>query len=489
MTILFVVPAALAAFATDSAGSAGADSTDGLQPREPSAEHRQALGQRPVPLVVESLGIAMYQPASSHAIVHRTAGQTTVTVEDDSDSPQWSMTIQHLHSTLEQPTARGQIDAHLAALREHERDFRVLKNQPYEAGGMAGHLAMIELKTAFDEPYIQGWLILPAGTRVFLVFSVLTLPEALQAVEPVIHACWSTLRFRSAAELSLERRSRIDAGRDFLESITPDQLRRLDGRQIWTRIYRPADPQRDRQETEIGYSLVEVRRGAKGALNPERDPARYRSDEKTEGIIVRIHGRVIADAEREVYYDSQASYWMAWDQSEEAWSVRAVQRQRRASRGETETGLRLPQSVANPRPTLKVIRSGVDEFTREPVEWLVPDVYMSQAIAPLLGYLLPMDSDEPLEMGSYFYNYTQAVPQLTQRIDVWQRAEDDSGNWILTTRLSSDGSPTVSTYSPSRMLIRRTRADGTIIEPSTPEQILRIWQRKGLDTGGGMQRR
>lgn len=492
MTIaaLAMLAAAVPANQAASTPAESKDEADRLQPRDPSAEHRSALGSSPSPTVVESLGIAMYRPKNTNAVAQRAEGQTTLTIEDGADSPQWSMTIQHLHSTLEQPTAQGQIEAHLSGLRERERSFRVLANQPYEAGGRTGHFAMIEQQTAHDESFVQGWLILPAGARVFLAISTLTLPEALDEVQPIFHACWSTLRFRSAAELSLRRRSRIETGREFLESLTPEQLKELDEKQLWTRIYRPADTQRhSQQETEVGYSLMEVTKGMKGDLNPARDPERYRADERTEGLIVRVHGRVVADADRDVYLDSQATYWMAWDQSEEAWSVRGVQRQRQASRGETETGLRLPQSTSNPRPRLQVIRSGVDDFTREPSEWLVPDVYLSQPLAPLLGYLLPMDSDEPLELGMYYYNHSQNTPQLTQRIDTWEPADDGTGNWTLTTQITSDGPETVSVYSADRTLIRRTRADGTVIEPSSPEQILRIWQRKGLDTGDGARRR
>jgi hypothetical protein len=461
---------------------------DRLQPGELTDQHRAALGGQPVPLVLESMGIAMYRPRDTEVSVFRADGQTGVTIEDGSESPQWSMTIQHLHSTLEQPTAQGQIETHLTALREAGHEFRELRNEPYAMSGTTGHLAMIEQKTGHGEMFVQGWLIVPAGARVFLVFSVLTLPESVTQVQRVLDACWSTCRFRSAAEISLRRRSRIETGREVIENITPEQLQALDGKQVWLRIYRAADPVAGTDDVEIGYSLIEVARGLKGELHPERRPEQYLEADRAEGLIVRVHGRMVADRERDVYFDSQAIYWMAWDQSEEAWSVRGVQRQRRASRGETETGLRLPQSVSNPRPRLQVIRSGVGDFSREPHEWLVPDVYLSQPIAPLLGYLLPMDGDEPLEFASYYYNYSQSIPQLTQRIDTWER-EGGGRNWQLTTRLTSDAPPTISVYSPDRRLIRRTRADGTLIEPSTPEQIHRIWQRRGLDTGGGTGRR
>jgi hypothetical protein len=200
---------------------------------------------------------------------------------------------------------------------------------------------------------------------------------------------------------------------------------------------------------------------------------------------VGLQGRIIGDVDRGLFYDSIAAYWLAWDQSSEAWSIRGTQRQGRAARSEAETAIRTAQDIGNPRPTLTVIRDERATYERRPHEWQVPDVYLSQALGPLLGRLLPRDEREPREFAWYFYSYDGArgEPQLTQRIDRWASTGDGSGNWVLTSRISSDAAPSETTFTATGDLVRSRRADGVVTEPITPDALERLWQRKGLPMG------
>lgn len=459
--------------------AASAEETDAdLRPFVPAGYDPVQNGLSPRPLVAQALGLAMYVP-EAEIVSDRAAGQMVLVLNDPAASPAWSVTIQHLFVEAGS-TPESQIRNHIQALSAAGRQFQIIENVDMPVGNTSGRLCYIRqtVNAEENESIISGWLILPAGQDAMLVFSILAMPEALPFVRTSLDAAFQTINLRPVAELSLERRSRMDAGRSLLASLTPERLQTLIDTRQWSRIYRT---DRDGREREVGYALLEVYEAKRGALNPERPESSYSRSEQADGIMVRLQGRVIGDAERRIFYDSIALYWMAWDQSEEAWNVRGTQRQGQAERSESETGLRIDASVGNPLPTLTVIRQRSADFQRDPYEWSVPEVYLSQALAAVLGRLLPRDADRAREYSYYFYNYGQAVPQLTQRTDRWERSDD--GNWTLTTRLSADSPPVVSQYSQTGQFIRTVRPDGSITEPSTIERIRQLWMRQGLPMG------
>ncbi len=450
-----------------------------FKPLQPDGFEPARHGLASQPLIVQPLGLAMYVPKGSVS-TDRAGGRLVVSLHDAADPPEWTLTIQHLPVTPG-TSPQGQIDQHLEAMTESGRPHRVLTNRAITAGNAEGHLCYIEQSASADsdsDTIINGWLILPSSPNVFLVVSILAMPEVMPTLGPALQAGFSTINVRSSAELSLQRRSRIEAGRALLESITPERLLPLLETRQWSRLYRIDS---DGREIEVGYSLLEVFEAKRGALNPNRRESDYSRTEQTEGIMVRLQGRIIGDAERRIFYDSIAMYWMAWDQSEESWSVRGTQRQGEAERSESETGVRLAPTAGSPIPSLTVIRQRSSDYQRMPVEWSVPDVYLSQALGALLGRLMPRDEQRVREFSYYFYNYSDATPQLTQRTDRWEPAED--GSWTLTTHLNIDAPPIVSSYSSTGQFLKTRRPNGTVTEPATVEEIRRIWRRQGLPMG------
>lgn len=461
---------------SNTATGKSAPTAQDLRPNVPPDFNARQRGLDPNPLIVEALGFAMHPPATSEATINRIEGSTFVSINDVSARPSWGITIQLLAPTGDANTPQAQVDQHLSQLAISGRPHRVILNEATRYGGVDGRLFYVEESPPGVEPHITGFLILPIGDSLMLVFSILALPSELPSLQATFRSSFETIRLRSAAELSLQRRSRIDAGRDFLASITPERLRQLVGLELWTRLYRTGATPRD--ETEIGYSRLDVQIAKRGALNPERAERDYTPSENVEGLMVRIQGRIIGNLERGVFFDTLAMYWVAWDQSEEAWTVRGTQRQGRAERSEAETGARLPARDGEPVPSLTVVHSSQNIMDGERSEWTVPEVYLSQALSPLLGRLLPRDIKEPREYAYYYYHSSDRTPQLSQRIDRW--APESSGNWSLTTRFSMEAPPITTLYSSGGQLIRSTRADGTITEPITLEALRRLWERKGL---------
>jgi len=198
--------------------------------------------------------------------------------------------------------------------------------------------------------------------------------------------------------------------------------------------------------------------------------------------MVRVQGRYIGDLQRKEFFDSVALYWMAWDQSDEAWSVRATHRQGEAERSEAETGVRSIPTTGQPMPTLSVIKQ-VTGSQPVPNEWQVPDVYLSQALGWIIGRLLPRDIDGPREYAWYYYFASNLQPKVYQRLDRW--APTDDGNLALTTWLTPDTPPFTTTYAHDGQLVRRTHSDGSITEPIELEELRRIWKSRGIPVTAG----
>jgi hypothetical protein len=447
--------------------------------------HSQGLS--PEPLVADTLGLKMNLPAGVHKFAEKFQGQMTVTVSDDDASPTWTMRISSLTSTLPQPSAQAQIDDLLRDLKESKQAFKLLSNRPTTYGGVDGRLCYLQRTAQDKQQYASGWLILPTGESTFLVFAIQTLPEHLPKLQPLLEASFATIQLRTGAEVVADRKTKLDAGKALLTSIKPEDLRSLVGQKQWHRIYRPADASQGAAETELGYSLVEILAAKRGALDPAKPEKNYSAMEREDGIMVRVQGRGIMDLQRKKFYDTIALYWMAWDQSEEAWSVRATQRQGEAEASASETGLRaVPQSASEGLPKLQVIKRTADKDS-VPYEWEVPDGYMSQAMGWLVGRLLPRDITEPRDYAYYWYVPNDLAPKVYLRLDRWAPATDGSGKWLLTTRLTSDTPPFTSTYNRDGKLLRRVHSDGSITEPIELENLNRIWKSKGLDVKSSLR--
>lgn len=432
----------------------------------------------PNPFEVEGLGLRINLPVGASISAEKLDGQLVIAVSDEPTTPTWSMRIQPLSSSLEVPTAAAQINELMHDLKRTNQDFQVISNAAWSAGAVPGQLCYLQLEPRPDQKVVSGWLLLPTSESTFMVFSIQTLPEHLSRVRPLLEASLATVQLRSADDLAAERKAFLDAGSALLASFTPEKLKSLVGVQQWHRVYKPATAP-GMPDTEVGYSLLEVLDAKKGAIEPTKKEGDYSRSERTPGIMIRVQGRVVVDAQRGNYYDSMGLYWMAWDQSEETWNIRATQWQGEAQWSEAETGVRPPYMAGTPSK-ITVIKSVLSTNSREPYDWFVPDVYLSQPLHWVLGRLLPKDASGDREYRFYFYNFANRQAQLSQRADVWGPLNDGSGNFRLATRLTSDSPAMTTIYNSKGELVRRVHPDGSITEPATVEVIHNLWKNAGL---------
>ncbi|MHC4081824.1 MAG: hypothetical protein ACYSU2_10945 [Planctomycetota bacterium] len=432
-----------------------------------------APGLNPDPLVAEPIGLRMHLPAGASVLPQVADGAVTYAVTAGGDSP-WSMRIATLSPAVPDPSVSALLAERVDAVKSTGRRHRVIASGPFTSGSAEGQFLYLEQALDDDQRLVNGWLILPTSSRTFLTFAFLTTAEHFSRLRGALEASFSTIELRSQAELLDERQAQIERGRTTVGAFTPQRLRGALGERQWFRIYRPAPPGQAAETTEVGFMSMRCVEAPRGQLTPERSPGSYSALEAERGLMVMLEARVIVDAAANDYLDLDGRYWMDWDRSAEAWSIRQTRRKEQASQTTAETGVRNLTS-------LEVIHALKEQFTREPTRWTVPDAaYLSQPEVYLLGSLLPRDGS--ISGALAFYYYDTRKQQLTRRVDRWTPVRDGTGHWVLSTQPMLDVAPITQRFDASGRRVERVDGDGTVTRRIDPNDLKHLWQSKGLLT-------
>ncbi|HWB19814.1 MAG TPA: hypothetical protein VG711_05905, partial [Phycisphaerales bacterium] len=309
-------------------------------------------------MAFDSLGISINLPDFCSVTQEPTpdSNAITVAIRDSAKTPLWSMRIQSIPNARQNNTAKDQMERHLNELREGQQ-FQIIQNEPATYGGVASQLCYVRHTGVASESFISGWLIVPRKDTSFVVFTVATTPDVFPDIRKMLEASFSTLRLYTPNEISNERRERVEAGEAFLKNLHASDLKTLVGTKQVARSFVPSKTPGGK-DTERAYSLIEVTEDSRKVFSDNADA--------TTGLLFTIRGRAVQDAERKIYIDSLAQYWVAWDLSEEQWSVTVTRRQGQATMSQAETGVLPAATTGEPTPTLTIVISESAARTDEP---------------------------------------------------------------------------------------------------------------------------
>jgi hypothetical protein len=427
----------------------------------------------PDPLVAEPLGLRMHLPRGGTAVPQVTGGAVTYGVTAGGDTP-WSMRIATLSPAVPDPSVEAMLAERIEAIKATGRRHWILSSGPFTRGTSEGQFLYVSQALDDEKRLVSGWLILPTSSRTFLTFAFLTTAEHFPRLQGPLEASFMTIELINQAQLLDQRQAQIERGRAAVGNFTPQRLRGALSERQWYRLFRPNGPGQPGGATEVGFMIMRCVEAPRGQLTPERSPDSYSALEARRGLMVLLEARVIVDAPKSDYLDLDGRYWMDWDRSTEAWSIRQTRRRGPASQTTAETGVR---NLTN----LEVIHALKEQFTREPSRWTVPDVaYLTQAEVYLLGSLLPQDGSISGALAFYFYD--TKTQQLTRRVDRWTPARDGTGHWVLSTQPMLDVTPITQRFDASGRRVERIDGDGTVTRRIDPADLQRLWQSKGLLT-------
>lgn len=434
----------------------------------------QKLGLNSKAMEVEALGLRFHPPRASINRVEKVGDRLTVVLLDESETPAWSMRIQSIARADANLTPSKQIDRILDRWRAAGRSIEVISNEPAAYAGRVGRLCYIRETIDESTSVVHGWLVLEADQLNTLVFAMQMLPEAYDRMRPIIRSSFATLRVRSVSEISQARQDRLEAGKNFLDSLTPKRLEALLGQRQWFRYYQPAGAAGNSRDVELGWFVIDFAEDKRGAVNPARSESAYSSEEHDLGLLVTVYGHYV-DRSSGLEYDSEALYWMAWDQSEEAWSIRTTRRFEGKQQSEAHSGIRLPRSTDHPAGMITVINTGRDGTTRDQFNWRTPDVYLSQPIRWGLEQLLPRDRGV-LRLSYYAVDTAGPEVSLSLREDEMTPRPPSSPGWIIRTQTRAGADEVVTVLDAGGDLVRRTWPQGFVSEPISLEALRKIWK-------------
>lgn len=436
------------------------------------------------PIVNDAVGLRMNPPAGAQVTPTQIGSDVMISIREDADFSRWSLEVVPMVNATARVEVDQMFDAILARIRAAATRPEILSDEKVTYAGRTGRMVFYRDTAEGSLGYTAGLMMLPTGESRFMSFRMGFVPGHYEQMRPIFERAFETIELYSEEEVGQLREMQRLRAEKVLATFAEDRLRSLVGKSQWFRVYRP-DPGGDfMQDTEVAYVRLQVSEAPRGALTPERDPANYTAEESESGFFVQLDARYIIDLSTGRHVDATNGFWMAWDRSEEAWSMRATQHVSDRTFTEAETGLRTPAVVGTPYGRLFVIYQQAQQYDREEFKWVIPDEpYLSQAEVYLLGNLLPRDGSIAGEMGFRYYEPTmRETTILPTRIDTWEPIEDGSGNWRLSSQLINGTPPIESVFSRDGDLIRRTKSDGSVTEPITLEQLKRIWQAKGLPT-------
>lgn len=303
----------------------------------------------------------------------------------------------------------------------------------------------------------------------FIVFDLMTDSDGFDTARRVYETVVGTAQVTDRDALAARRSTAITNLRSVLDSITPEDLKRIAERypERWERLNTPAASGDEMDATEHGYRRIRIRTGVRGEVSgrPERT---WRAGDRIPGLIVQLDAMAL---ESELRVDTRAIYFVSEDFKEESWTVKMALRQGPTTTESSITGARSGTSMT---VQLQQGSSSAPTVTRPVIQG---EGYISQAIMHILAPILV----ENAEVGPYAgYAYNPSTNTISLRWDTVEQPADKPGLWIIRSR-PDDNTPAVNhVFNARGDLMRSEMHNGRLWEPITLDRLVNLWRRKGL---------
>ncbi len=469
----FLALSAQSLFASPCAPSFLASASSAQSSAQAQTPPRSSAELAEVPLDADLLGFTVRVPSGSTVRVEKLPAASYL-VSDSSEVPLWRLRATSLRASRAETSAKTQCDEYLADLTAREQKFDVLVNEPRSIAGTNAHLFYISVALPAGGVGISGTLIIPHGVDNYLVFSILALEDRFAQSRALLDRAFATIELKDVEKLAGARASLLGIGSVMTSLFTEQALRAtIHPEPRFYRMWKPGDGS---EKKDFGYMAVRVREGKRGEVDASKDARAFKGEDADVGLLATVDARVVVNGDATHTLDVQSRYFMTFDRASESWSMRSTERQKRAERSSAQTGFRAAPSVGAPRPKIRVITATRDGMTREPQEWSLPPVYLSQVELIVLGELLPRVPDaERIEFADYAFD--QREEKLPQRRETWTPTTE---GWRLETLAGSSPAPLLQDFDSKGRRVRRIDVDGTVTEFIELAALRTLWKSKGL---------
>lgn len=325
-----------------------------------------------------------------------------------------------------------------------------------------------------DRERLRMYTLVDAGAGQMVSFDLMCDPADEREARLAYLAVLASAQFSGNTEVAAARAVAIETTEALIASLTASDYERAMAQvnERWDRLSEPAGTGLAMDDTERGYRWIRAWRGQQGEINPERSEESWSEDDRREGYLVRMDGRMVerGASGRFTLIDTRVICFMSLDRQHEAWTASTTFRPAGQDPvTNTEFGVRNGSEM-------KIARRGATSNTFQPV--VPPRGYVTQVEFYLLPQLL-VGQGARATYGAYAY----AIGDTSVRYRQFELEPAAGANaaWRLTTELG-ERSRSISLYDSSGGFIGSDRGDGARWTPSTKGDLLELWRQKGLPT-------
>jgi hypothetical protein len=307
-------------------------------------------------------------------------------------------------------------------------------------------------------------------TDAFLVLTLECPEPQFTKARSIYETLVSAATLIDPALLSETRSAKVMAGEAFFASLTPADFEAVigDGIERWEHLVVPKELGGGIEDAEIAFRQIQISLGSLAdapELGGPDDP----------GIIVRLRARSLI-REQSAIIDTNAVFFVSKGLTRETWFVKtaiyndeSLEKQGSAQ----ELGSRSGSSM-----NIRVEGTGIKSTTVRPL--IEGEGYISRSLIWLLPSLLA-HQQTPADYG--FYAYNSAGSTISFRQESLDTDPDHPGGWIVTSHITTDQPPQITTIDPQGAITQIVLPQGQIWKPIKLPDLLERWQQKGLPTG------
>jgi hypothetical protein len=320
---------------------------------------------------------------------------------------------------------------------------------------------------------IRMYTLVDAGAGRMVSFDLMCEPADQDEARLAYLAVLASAQFSANTEVAAARAIAIETTEALLSSLSAADYRAaiVQVNDRWDRLSLPAGTGLAMDDTERGYRWIRAWEGQRGEINPERREASWTEDERQEGYLVRMDGRMIDRSPAGIWtlIDTRIICFMTPDRQQEAWTATTTFRV-----GEEKPVVNTEFGIRNGEE-MTIARRGITSNTLQPA--VPPRGYLNQVEFYLLPQLL-VGHEAEATYGVYAF----ASGDTNVRYRQFQlEASQGQAAWRLSTELGEQAR-SISLYDDQGDFLGSDRGDESRWTPTTREDLLDLWQRKGLPT-------
>ena len=449
----------------------------------PAAQEPVPIELSQTPTELRAIGLNLFLPIDTNVRTEFIAGGQSKTVIQPMDST-WVVQVFNSISRDKNLTPSAALDA---IVDQRKSEFEVRRGETRTRSLIEDfdriddlqfsdkEAARVYLRRPDDPSYpVTAYTIVRTEPGEFVIFQLDTPTDALPRTRVMYETIIASARWTERKEADESRRFAARSAIRFMQTVTTEDIEAvLTESPVHLRVYRPRPGGHHSDAEEIGYQIVEVRKGQAGEVDPRRARTSWGPAEREWGFLATINARTLMP---DAVVNSRAIAFLSRDRQNESWRV--IMEMRTGSVMQKSELIVIRRGL---RLTAQTILPNEAPMVRED---MLPDGEQGQYLSFVERLLLPRliahkhTSDSPAFYDLAYYNFDPRRGGVTLRQETFER--QSGGGWTGTTIPFEGHNPWNTTYDDSGEILERTISPVEVMQRVTQERLNRLWRDKQL---------